>query len=103
MSFSRSMTSNDRSGRVRQTILGPELLPPSIAAIRRCYAGVTRPGAGPMAHATTSISAGLARAMRRRLDVLADELPRARRSEVKGVHRARVASRRLREALAAIE
>ena len=41
--------------------------------------------------------------MRRRLDVLADELPRARRSEVKGVHRARVASRRLREVLAAIE
>jgi CHAD domain-containing protein len=45
----------------------------------------------------------LARALRRRLDVLSDELPRARRSEVKGVHRARVASRRLREALAAIE
>jgi CHAD domain-containing protein len=56
-----------------------------------------------MAHATTSISAGFARALRRRLDVLSEELPRARRSEVKGVHRARVASRRLREALAAIE
>jgi CHAD domain-containing protein len=41
--------------------------------------------------------------MRRRLDVLSHELPRARRSEVKSVHRARVASRRLREALAAIE
>lgn len=56
-----------------------------------------------MAHATTSISAGLARALRRRLDVLSRELPRARRSDIKGVHRARVASRRLREALAAIE
>jgi CHAD domain-containing protein len=45
----------------------------------------------------------LARVLRRRLDVLSHELPRARRSEVKGVHRARVASRRLREALATIE
>ncbi|HYN07594.1 MAG TPA: CHAD domain-containing protein [Vicinamibacterales bacterium] len=56
-----------------------------------------------MAHATTSITVGLARALQRRLRVLSKELPRARRGEGKSVHRARVASRRLREGLAAIE
>ena len=56
-----------------------------------------------MAHATTSIPAGLARVLQRRLRVLSKELPRAHRGEAKGVHRARVASRRLREAVAAIE
>jgi CHAD domain-containing protein len=56
-----------------------------------------------MAHATTSIPAGLARLLRRRLLVLSKELPRARRGDVKGVHKARVASRRLREAVAAID
>lgn len=56
-----------------------------------------------MANATTSIPAGLARVLQRRLRVLSKELPRAQRGEAKGVHRARVASRRLREAVAAIE
>jgi CHAD domain-containing protein len=41
--------------------------------------------------------------LQRRLRVLSKELPRAHRGEAKGVHRARVASRRLREAVAAIE
>lgn len=56
-----------------------------------------------MAHATTAVNAGLARALRRRLRVLAKELPRARRGDVRSVHRARVATRRLREALAMLE
>jgi CHAD domain-containing protein len=56
-----------------------------------------------MAHATTSVNAGLARALRRRLRVLAKELPRARRGDVRSVHRARVATRRLREALSVLE
>jgi CHAD domain-containing protein len=45
----------------------------------------------------------LARALQRRLRVLSKELPRARRGDGKSVHKARVASRRLREGLAAIE
>jgi CHAD domain-containing protein len=56
-----------------------------------------------MAHATTSVNAGLARALRRRLRVLAKELPRARRGDERSVHRARVATRRLRETLAMLE
>ena len=56
-----------------------------------------------MAHATTSISSGLARVLQQRLKTLAKELPRAQRGDVKGVHRARVASRRLREAVAAVD
>jgi len=53
-----------------------------------------------MAHATTGIAPALTRVMRRELDVVAREIVRARRGAESGVHRARVASRRLREALA---
>src|SRR4029078_561600 len=56
-------------------------------------------GAGAMAHATTGIPGALARAMRRDADALALRLARRRRAAARGVHRARVASRRLREAL----
>jgi CHAD domain-containing protein len=52
-----------------------------------------------MAHATTGIPGALARAVRRDADALAHALARARRADDRGVHRARVASRRLREAL----
>ena len=52
-----------------------------------------------MAHATTGIPSALARALRRDAAALAHELSRARRGGEAGVHRARVASRRLREAL----
>jgi CHAD domain-containing protein len=40
--------------------------------------------------------------LQQRLKTLVKELPRAERGDVKGVHRARVASRRLREAVAAV-
>ena len=52
-----------------------------------------------MGHATTAIPRALARAMREEIDALATELARARKGEAAGVHRARVASRRLREHL----
>ena len=52
-----------------------------------------------MAHATTGIPPALSRALRREIEELADKIARARRGEAAGVHRARVASRRLREAL----
>jgi len=52
-----------------------------------------------MAHATTVNQAGLAGVLREQLDTLRQHLPRAVHGHSRGVHRARVASRRLREAL----
>ncbi len=52
-----------------------------------------------MTNANTGVSRALTRALRREIDGLAYEIARARRGEASGVHRARVASRRLREAL----
>ena len=40
MSFSRSMTSNEKSGRMRHTIRCREFVPMSMAAIRMCNSGV---------------------------------------------------------------
>jgi CHAD domain-containing protein len=54
-----------------------------------------------MAHATTLISADLARALRRNGAVLSSAASRARRGDERGIHRVRVATRRLREALPA--
>jgi CHAD domain-containing protein len=69
-----------------------------MAAIRMCYGGVTE-SVVSMAHATTGIPRGLARALRGEIDALSREIGRARRGEKDGVHKARVASRRLREYL----
>ena len=52
-----------------------------------------------MIHATTVNPADLARVLRRQAARLARFLPRARHGDVRGVHQARVASRRLREGL----
>lgn len=56
-----------------------------------------------MSHAITVNSADLARLIRREGDALARHLPAARGGDVRGVHRARVASRRLRELLPVAE
>ncbi len=56
----------------------------------------------PMGHATTTIAGGLAAALARQQDALARRWSAVRAGHAKGVHRARVASRRLREALAVI-
>jgi CHAD domain-containing protein len=56
-----------------------------------------------MAHATTVIGADLAKLIRRERDSLVRHLPAARKGDVRGVHRARVASRRLREILPVAE
>jgi CHAD domain-containing protein len=53
-----------------------------------------------MGHATTGFGGTLARVITRQERVLAKRLPAALDGDVKGIHRARVASRRLREALA---
>jgi CHAD domain-containing protein len=52
-----------------------------------------------MAHATTVNPAGLAGVLREQLEALRQHLPRAVHGHAGGVHRARVASRRLREVL----
>lgn len=54
-----------------------------------------------MPHATTQVLAGLSRALRRSAAALGAAAPRARRGEVKAIHRLRVATRRLREAVPA--
>jgi CHAD domain-containing protein len=48
-------------------------------------------------HGTTAGSEDLADVVRRQLAILAKQLPKAHRGQARGVHRARVASRRLRE------
>ena len=53
-----------------------------------------------MGHATTVISTSLSRAIALHADALAQRLPDAIDGDVRAVHRARVASRRLRETLA---
>ncbi|MFI5178653.1 MAG: CHAD domain-containing protein [Vicinamibacterales bacterium] len=52
-----------------------------------------------MAHATTRLPAGLDTAVALHAATLERELGRARRGDVRGIHRARTTSRRLREAL----
>jgi CHAD domain-containing protein len=52
-----------------------------------------------MAHATTPIPGGLPGLLRHHTHALVEAIPRARDGHARAVHRARVASRRLREAL----
>src|SRR5689334_18631085 len=52
-----------------------------------------------MPHATTQVIAALSTSLRRNAATLTSSAHRARRGEVKGIHRLRVATRRLREAL----
>jgi CHAD domain-containing protein len=73
----------------------------SRAAIRMGDDGVNGRERPMMAHATTPIGEALAEAVLRRERALARRVPRAFAGDVRAVHRARVASRRLREVLAA--
>jgi len=52
-----------------------------------------------MSQSTTRISAALAESLRHNAAILSRALPRARRGEVRAIHRVRVATRRLRESL----
>jgi CHAD domain-containing protein len=54
-----------------------------------------------MPHATTQITSALSTSLRRNASALASSTPRAKRGEVRGIHRLRVATRRLREAVPA--
>jgi CHAD domain-containing protein len=54
-----------------------------------------------MAHATTQTITALASSLRRNASTLTSASQRAKRGEVRGIHRLRVATRRLREALPA--
>jgi CHAD domain-containing protein len=56
-----------------------------------------------MGHATTTVSSGLTAALARQFDALARRWSAVRDGDVKAVHRARVASRRLREVLSVID
>jgi CHAD domain-containing protein len=57
-------------------------------------------GGQSMPHATTQVVTALSRAIRRNAEAFARDLSRARRGDVRAVHRVRVATRRLRAALA---
>jgi CHAD domain-containing protein len=114
ISFSRSITSNEKSGRIRTTIMCTELVPMSMAAIfmeirpaaRRagqtpsaCYTAVTtgstlREKRNPIMHRRHSSLDAL---LERRVEALTSNLPGARLGDEAAVHQARVASRRLRE------
>ena len=52
-----------------------------------------------MGHGTTAVLRGLSRSVRREAAALARSLARARAGDERGIHRARVATRRLREAM----
>ena len=54
-----------------------------------------------MPHATTQVISALSKSLRRNASALASSTQRAKRGDVKGIHRLRVATRRLREALPA--
>src|SRR3954469_13947581 len=121
ISFSLSMTSNDRSGRTWTTIMCTELVPMSIAAMRieagaqqgptlaRYTADIylrthksptpTRGQNGRDPTMSTRAPRPTTRLLQRLAGALGRHLPAAIAGENTGVHQARVASRRLREAV----
>src|SRR6185503_15792800 len=113
ISFSLSMTSKDRSGLTRTTIMWIEFVPMSIAAMRMwkrwngrggrrlaCYNTVIYwPFGRTGPHPTMTRSLPLVRLLERRTRALRRQLVAAVAGKDTGVHQARVASRRLREAL----
>src|SRR4029077_2898796 len=101
ISFSRSMTSNDRSGRTRTTIMCSEFVPISMAAIRIKASYYN--GRLPQALFYTMPTS-------QRYDLLNPRLERFTRmlhgladGDVRALHRTRVAARRLREILPVLE
>ena len=121
MSFSRSITSNDRSGRTCTTIMWMELVPMSMAAMRIQGTGrtqlaktwvVTPPLYTGCRSTVRESPASWAKSyhepcrvrvtrlmLERRARELKRHLPAAIEGDGIGVHQARVASRRLREAV----
>src|SRR3954462_8326411 len=102
ISFSLSMTSKDRSGRTRTTIMWIELVPMSMAAMRierELHGRYILPVPSDSPHPTMNRSLPLIRLLDRRALALRRHLAAAIAGKEAGVHQARVASRRLREAL----
>src|SRR6185436_11687039 len=90
ISFSRSTISNEKSGLTRTTIMWTEFVPMSMAARRTRYNQANR----SMEHSALSVAL-----LRQRLVSLLTAMPAAQAGDEISVHQARVASRRLREAL----
>src|ERR1043166_5223437 len=101
ISFSRSMTSKDRSARTRTTIMCREFVPMSMAAsrIRWFYYN------GRRTSATYNMSASRRRyeLLQRRLEQFTKMLHALGEGDLLATHRTRVASRRLREILPLLE
>src|SRR5450759_1405922 len=113
ISFSLSMTSKDRSGRTRTTIMWIELVPMSMAAMRMAeeverqgwlrtcwlHQRYILPVRSNRPHPTMNRPLPLVRLFERRTRALRRHLSAAIAGKDTGVHQARVASRRLREAV----
>src|SRR5262245_19077649 len=102
IAFSRSVTSKERSGRTRTTIMWTEFVPISIAAMRielsrtPIYSDGTVSGQGVPVIMRTPAAEYL---IRQRVAALTRALPAAKDGDAKSLHQARVATRRLRAAL----
>src|SRR5438045_809149 len=101
ISFSRSMTSNERSARTRTTIMCRELVPMSMAARRMVcfyYNGREQP-------VIYNMSASRRRydLLHKRLEQFTQMLHALGEGDVRALHRTRVASRRLREILPVLQ
>src|SRR5437867_7352268 len=109
ISFSRSMTSNDKSARTRATIMCSELVPMSMAASRTVSSAFRQVRAfhyNQGLHARPSRPFCIMPPLRQRHDLLRPRLDRFTRmlpgveaGEVEAIHHIRVATRRLRELL----
>ncbi len=102
MSFSRSITSNDRSGRTRTTIMCSEFVPISMAAMRigpSYYNGAF----GRAALVTMPASTQRYDLLHKRLDRFTQMLQGLDEGDVRALHQTRVASRRLREILPVLQ
>src|SRR5581483_992689 len=102
MSFSRSITSNDKSGRTRTTIMCRELVPMSMAAMR-IAAGVLHYNGCLVRLSIMSASRPRHVLLRKRLQRFTRLLHGVHHGDVRAVHQTRVACRRLRELLPVIQ
>src|SRR5215467_12630901 len=100
ISFSRSMTSNDRSGRTRTTIMWREFVPMSMAARRMLCFYYNGPNNDPITMSATRRRSDL---LQKRLDQFTGLLHELGEGDVRALHRTRVASRRLREILPVLQ
>src|SRR5690349_8704308 len=100
ISFSRSMTSNDKSARTRTTIMWSELVPMSMAARRMLCFYYNRPSTP---HHVMSARARRSDLLQKRLEQFTKLLHELGEGDVRALHRTRVASRRLREILPVLQ